>query len=485
VGEPGSGLHIEGVAVSVPPGGRQDLPEIAYQLVFDHDIRSPWTRMPQFSGSKGLQLPCRGIGFLTVGDTAAAWDCVYDLSFTDGTRQEALVGPASGVAAPGAALEAIRLSLRPRAAGNTPVVDPDEGYGMPPPPGGESPLDDPTIKLRLVSPGFASRPPALRNAGLIPAGSRQAMGASWDRRGFDDRTVSLRVVDNVYAVHEGLVLDRDLAPIPCTRRLYDEAEIAWARDRVQSLRDQGSLRRIGGTSLLCKTRPAANFGHYLVEMFPRAWIGHRLFGSHGLTYLVDQNEVLLVVAESLMGIGISPRAIGWTSNEPVFCERLLLIDGLTYHGEYQSPLCARALRELGEAFPPAPSRKLFVRRRSRDRPLRNEEQVERVLLGRGFSVIEPGRMSLRQQIALFKGASIVVGALGAALTNIAFCASGTRIVALTSASFPDTFFWFLALHRQLAYLEIRGADVNGGDPGAPWNAGFTIGDADLDYLGTL
>lgn len=310
------------------------------------------------------------------------------------------------------------------------------------------------------------------------------MGVSWDRIGFDDRTISLRVVETVYAVHEGLVLDRDLVPVPCTSHLYHDSEIDWARGRVRALREQGGLRRIGGTSLMCKTRPAANFGHYLVEMFLRAWIGHHLFGN-SLTFLVFQNELLLVVAESLIGIGISPAAIGWTDNEPVLCERLMLIDGLTYHGQYQSPLCVRALQALGQAFPSAPRRKLFIRRRSRDRPLLNEEQVERVLLARGFSVIEPGRMSLRQQIALFKGAIVVVGALGAALTKIAFCVSGTRIVALTSASFPDTFFWFLFLHRQLEYLEIRGTDVGDADPSAPWNAGFTISDADLDYLATL
>ncbi|HEX3982800.1 MAG TPA: glycosyltransferase family 61 protein, partial [Acidisoma sp.] len=88
-------------------------------------------------------------------------------------------------------------------------------------------------------------------------------------------------------------------------------------------------------------------------------------------------------------------------------------------------------------------------------------------------------------IALFKGARIVVGALGAALTNIVFCDAATKVVAITSASFPDTFFWFLSLHRGLAYSEIRCPDVGDAGADAPWNAGFSITDADLAYLSTL
>jgi capsular polysaccharide biosynthesis protein len=158
---------------------------------------------------------------------------------------------------------------------------------------------------------------------------------------------------------------------------------------------------------------------------------------------------------------------------------------LTFHGQYQSGLCARALQALAADVPAAPPWKLFISRRARDRPLLNEDRVAEVLRERGFRVVDPGRMSLREQIAVFKGAQIVVGALGAALTNIAFCASGTPVIALTSASFPDTFFWFLAQHPRLDYREIRGTDIAApGDP-QPWNKGFTLTEADIGCLATL
>ncbi len=59
-------------------------------------------------------------------------------------------------------------------------------------------------------------------------------------------------------------------------------------------------------------------------------------------------------------------------------------------------------------------------------------------------------------------------------------------MALTSQSFPDTFFWFLARHCGLRYEEVRGSDVDGeADRTDPWEAGFSVSDADIAYLETL
>jgi capsular polysaccharide biosynthesis protein len=118
--------------------------------------------------------------------------------------------------------------------------------------------------------------------------------------------------------------------------------------------------------------------------------------------------------------------------------------------------------------------------------LHNQEAVETLMRQRGFAVVDPGQMTLAEQISLFKGATTVVGPLGAALTNIAFCPRGSKIVALTSQSFPDTFFWFLSQHRGHDYKEVRGLDASG-TPAEhqSWNAGFTMSEEDLAFLATL
>ncbi|HEX3982109.1 MAG TPA: glycosyltransferase 61 family protein, partial [Acidisoma sp.] len=484
-GEPGSGYPVEGIAVTAA-GERPDLrppPLLEYQLTYTAELQTPWMPMPQFCGGRGLGLAPTGVRFRAAAPFADLFDCIYDVAFVGGGRLGEVVGPELASLANDAAIEAIALRLRSKQTASAGTArPPSDADDLPPPPGGESAYDDPTIRLRLLSPAFASAPPPVRNPGLIPEGPRHAMGMSWDRKGFKERPISLRVIDDAYVVHEGLALDQDLMPIPCTRRLYSDDDVEWARGRVRLLKERGELRRVGGLSLLCKARANSNYGHYLVEMLPKAWIGRNLFGLTGLKYIVQQNDILMVVAESMTRAGIDPNAIVWTDNDPVVCDRLLLLDGVTYHGQYQSPLCARALQEVSSGIEAGPAERIFVSRHARTRALLNEDRVEAALRARGFAVVEPGRMTLAEQIALFKGARIVVGALGAALTNIVFCEAATKVVAITSASFPDTFFWFLSLHRGLDYSEIRCPDVGDAGADAPWNAGFSITDADLAYL---
>jgi hypothetical protein len=93
-------------------------------------------------------------------------------------------------------------------------------------------------------------------------------------------------------------------------------------------------------------------------------------------------------------------------------------------------------------------------------------------------------LSLEEQICLFKGAEHVVGSLGAGMTNIVFCRPGTNVTFLSSGMFADTFFWFIAMHRRLNYVDIRGDRVTFDDPDR-WRAEFTIRGVDIQRLESL
>jgi hypothetical protein len=61
----------------------------------------------------------------------------------------------------------------------------------------------------------------------------------------------------------------------------------------------------------------------------------------------------------------------------------------------------------------------------------NEAAVEKLLAGYGFESINPGRLSVAEQVALFADARIVAGPHGAGLTNAVFMAPGGAVVELT------------------------------------------------------
>ena len=55
-------------------------------------------------------------------------------------------------------------------------------------------------------------------------------------------------------------------------------------------------------------------------------------------------------------------------------------------------------------------------------------EIREALISLGFEEILPSQMSLREQACAFHSADWVVGVHGAALTNLAFCRAGTKVV---------------------------------------------------------
>ncbi|ODU13415.1 MAG: hypothetical protein ABS94_27035 [Variovorax sp. SCN 67-85] len=76
-------------------------------------------------------------------------------------------------------------------------------------------------------------------------------------------------------------------------------------------------------------------------------------------------------------------------------------------------------------------RKIFLARRS-GRNITNTIELEEVLASFGYEIIDTGLLSFEQQVRLFSEASAIVGAMGAAFTNLIFCRPGTQVLALSS-----------------------------------------------------
>jgi len=131
------------------------------------------------------------------------------------------------------------------------------------------------------------------------------------------------------------------------------------------------------------------------------------------------------------------------------------------------PLFAR----LGANPPPAPApglypRRLYIARSAQtNRRLVNEADVKAALAAEGFVAVQPERLALSVQIALFANAEIIVAPHGAALTSIVFCRPGTALIELHMNS------WVLWNFRRFAALgRLRYDCVIGQDdqpPGTP------------------
>lgn len=127
-----------------------------------------------------------------------------------------------------------------------------------------------------------------------------------------------------------------------------------------------------------------------------------------------------------------------------------------------------------------PTRLFVVRRSSRGRALQNLDVVVARLEQHGFTVVDPEALSVKRQAMLFAGADIVVGVMGASMTNAIFCRAGARIIHLAPDGWLETFYWDLAAVRGHEYAVYFGS--TGGANGPPHTLGFKLSEAAIDSL---
>lgn len=86
---------------------------------------------------------------------------------------------------------------------------------------------------------------------------------------------------------------------------------------------------------------------------------------------------------------------------------------------------------LGIQAKPVEGRKIFLARRA-GRNITNTPEVEDIVTSFGYEITDTAQLSFEQQVRLFAEARIIVGAMGAAFTNLIFCRPGTQVLALSS-----------------------------------------------------
>lgn len=99
-----------------------------------------------------------------------------------------------------------------------------------------------------------------------------------------------------------------------------------------------------------------------------------------------------------------------------------------------------------------PKRIYSARRQSGRRPLVNEDEVIKLMIAHGYTIIDCSGETVRSQILLFRNASHIVAPHGASLTNIAWCKPKTYILDLMPSTHLNPCFHDLAKQGDLNYL---------------------------------
>ena len=312
-------------------------------------------------------------------------------------------------------------------------------------------MQEPSFVAHLPLSAFDAPPPTVLNVERIPADIHEAMRPGWLSGHHGQRDLTVTVHRNARIALEGLVFRADGTLVEDTITQHSGAEIAG----VSPLRTPDA--RIRGLSLLMRKRGEQNFGHWLLEILPKYHLARIYLKPDHLIVPHAPGALDRVIRRSLAMLDPHhPPLLPVNSAAVVEFEELAVVSGLTHHGWYMSQLAVAHAEQMRRPFLGRRRRKLLVSRQTAPRRrVHNWDELKDFGTSRGFEVIEPGRLTLDEQIEAFANAETIVGVMGAEMSNLLFAPPGAKVVVLAPENMPDTFYYFISTHRRSRYVEIR------------------------------
>jgi len=123
-----------------------------------------------------------------------------------------------------------------------------------------------------------------------------------------------------------------------------------------------------------------------------------------------------------------------------------------------NPYAVEFLRQsfLSCGSPPSDSlpKRFYIIREGYTRGISNEQEVRDYFKSQGWALIAPEKLSIPDQIALFRDAEAIAGLHGSALTNLVWCSPGCHVLEFVSKSFQSGAFEWLSIVCKLKHAHL-------------------------------
>ena len=238
--------------------------------------------------------------------------------------------------------------------------------------------------------------------------------------------------------------------------------------------------RIGGRLGVLAQRGDGNYYHFLMDVLTKLGVLEQApsVTAPDVWYVPAQTPFQRELLE-LFGIGADQRIDA--GEQPHVQADCLVVPGPPAMTEKNPPWAVEFLRRrlLPHVDVSGPRRNVYITRgpSANNRSITNEPDVLDLLAQHDFEHVDPGSLSVVDQIRTFATADIIVAPHGAALANIIFASPGSTLVELFPAGclLPD--YWRLA--SSVPGMEYRYVSAFGG-PRRPTRAGTIVRDIEVD-----
>ncbi len=212
-----------------------------------------------------------------------------------------------------------------------------------------------------------------------------------------------------------------------------------------------------------------NYGHFLVDDLPRVVALHvmreRGAGRVGVAMVSHGEPIDANRAAAIRMVAGDDVEVVWLLPGHGYRHRsLYYATPVSYHPNSKHPPALDHIVDVMNAHAGDTSEygeRLYVARDpSHGRRLLNEAAVIDALTPLGFRVIRPETLSVADQTRAFRDARLIVGQMGAAMTNTVFASSEARLLYLSPEGWIETFYWDLAVARGQQYRVLYGTAVD-------------------------
>ena len=193
---------------------------------------------------------------------------------------------------------------------------------------------------------------------------------------------------------------------------------------------------------------ALNYAHWMTEVLPRIALFCADERFKGVPIVIDAGLHRNMMESLLLVAGADREFITLPSGKALAVDQLHVTSAAGYvpfgprtsrfsdhsHGMF-SPGAFEKLRNrlsaVGHEAKPEPwPQRIYLRRDSSMREIINAGELERLLVSRGYAIVEPEKLTFLQQLQVFRNAKVIVAPTGAGLSNAICCKRGTRVVVL-------------------------------------------------------
>ncbi len=204
---------------------------------------------------------------------------------------------------------------------------------------------------------------------------------------------------------------------------------------------------------------APNYAHWLTEVLPRiaAFCSEKQFAS--IPIIVNDGLHQNIMESLYLITGPQREIITLPVGRAIQVDSLCITSVAGYvpferrddklsehsHGLFSSSafdLICKSIFAFTEKLPPQNwPEKIYLRRNSGARKVINATELEKILIAKGYVIVEPEKLTFLQQAMLFSKAKEIVGSSGAALANLMFAPSNANVHILIG-KYPNTSYWY-------------------------------------------